>query len=529
MVVKANWENGEQYNATDQNDIAAAVNAAYVKPGTGIPITDFTSGVQVSLGKADSAVQSVDAAAISDSTTTGRGVLTAVDAAAARTALGVAYGTTSSTVAVGNDSRFSPSSTSISDATTIGKALLTSTDASTARTSLGVAYGTSGTTVAVGNDSRITGAEQSANKGTANGYASLDSGGKVPMGQLPSSLFEYKGVYNATTNTPTLADGTGDSGDVYRVTTAGSQNLGSGSISFAVGDYAIYNTAGVWEKSDTTDAVSSVGGLTGDISVANLKAAIGTGSWTQTIGDGSSSTLTVTHNLGTSDVLVSVRDSSTNVQVDCDVTVSSDDAISLAFASPPGVGEFKVTVVGGEAFVVNANVSSVFLSNEFQLKSESDATKVVVFGLSNVSSGATRTLAVPNASTTLVGTDVAQTLSGKTLSNPIVTDYVESVVAVGTVTTAHTLSLNGGTVQTATLTASTACTFTMPAATAGKSFVLMLKQAATTGNGTATFTSVKWSGGTAPTITATAAKMDILSFFADGTNWYGSATQNFTP
>ena len=108
-------------------------------------------------------------------------------------------------------------------------------------------------------------------------------------------------------------------------------------------------------------------------------------------------------------------------------------------------------------------------------------------------------------------------------------DYIEGVVAIGTVTTSNTLSLANGTVQTATLTASTACTFTMPTATAGKSFILLLKQAAATGNGTATFTSVKWSVAGAPTITATAGKMDILSFVADGTNWYGSYTQGYTP
>ena len=68
----------------------------------------------------------------------------------------------------------------------------------------------------------------------------------------------------------------------------------------------------------------------------------------------------------------------------------------------------------------------------------------------------------------------------------------------------------------------------MPTATAGKSFALYLKQAAVTGNGSATFTGVIWPAGTAPTITATAGKMDILSFVADGTNWYGSALQNFT-
>jgi hypothetical protein len=69
----------------------------------------------------------------------------------------------------------------------------------------------------------------------------------------------------------------------------------------------------------------------------------------------------------------------------------------------------------------------------------------------------------------------------------------------------------------------------MPTATAGKSFVLLLKQAASTGNGTATFTSVKFGTAGAPTITATAGKMDILTFIADGTNWYGSATQGYTP
>jgi len=115
------------------------------------------------------------------------------------------------------------------------------------------------------------------------------------------------------------------------------------------------------------------------------------------------------------------------------------------------------------------------------------------------------------------------------LINPTITDYIESVVSIGTVTSSSTISLTGGTVQTATLTASTACTFTMPIATAGKSFILLLKQAASTGNGTATFTGVKWATAGAPTITATAGKMDILTFVADGTNWYGSFTQGYTP
>jgi hypothetical protein len=144
------------------------------------------------------------------------------------------------------------------------------------------------------------------------------------------------------------------------------------------------------------------------------------------------------------------------------------------------------------------------------------------------------TLTLGDLSGVIVGTTATQTLTNKTLTtpavtNPTVTDYIESVNAIGTVTTANTLSLSSGTVLTATLTASTACTFTMPTATAGKSFVLLLKQAASTGNGTATFTGVKWSAVGAPTITATAGKMDILTFVSDGTNWYGSYVQGYTP
>ena len=138
------------------------------------------------------------------------------------------------------------------------------------------------------------------------------------------------------------------------------------------------------------------------------------------------------------------------------------------------------------------------------------------------------------ATTATAGTDYvsptgSETLTNKTLTNPSVNNYTEGVVAIGTVTTASTLSLTNGTIQTATLTASTACTFTMPTATAGKSFILLLKQAASTGNGTATFTGVKFGTAGAPTITAAAGKMDILTFVADGTNWYGSIAQGYTP
>jgi len=136
-----------------------------------------------------------------------------------------------------------------------------------------------------------------------------------------------------------------------------------------------------------------------------------------------------------------------------------------------------------------------------------------------------------NSSVTLGNTaltlgSTVTSVGNATVANVTVTNYIETLQAVGTVGATSTLSLTTGTVLTATLTASTPCTFTMPTATAGKSFILKLIQAST-GMTTATFTSVKWPGGTAPTITATASAVDILSFVSDGTNWYGTFAQAF--
>jgi hypothetical protein len=106
--------------------------------------------------------------------------------------------------------------------------------------------------------------------------------------------------------------------------------------------------------------------------------------------------------------------------------------------------------------------------------------------------------------------------------------FTEGVLAIGTVGAAYTISIAKATVLTATLTASVKTAFTMPPATAGKSFTLFLRQAAVTGGGDAEFLSVKWAG-SAPTPTTTAGRLDVFIFIADGTNWYGSTLQNFEP
>lgn len=75
----------------------------------------------------------------------------------------------------------------------------------------------------------------------------------------------YKGTWNALTNSPTLTSGVGTKGDYYVVSTAGSTNL-DGTTLWGVGDWAVFNGS-IWQKVDggdtTTVTTLTVTGLTG--------------------------------------------------------------------------------------------------------------------------------------------------------------------------------------------------------------------------------------------------------------------------
>jgi len=60
--------------------------------------------------------------------------------------------------------------------------------------------------------------------------------------------------------------------------------------------------------------------------------------------------------------------------------------------------------------------TAVLKDNSFALQDDGDVTKQLVFQLSGITTGTNRSLTVPNASTTIVGTDVTQTLTNKTIA-----------------------------------------------------------------------------------------------------------------
>jgi hypothetical protein len=329
---------------------------------------------------------------ITDATTVGRAVITAEDAAAARTAIGAEnaaakgqadgyaplnsstkidaaylpayvndvfeYATLANLPATGESNKIyvtldtgftyrwsgttyvrisdSVAVAGITDSTVVGRALVTAVDAAAARATLS--------------------AENTATKGQPNGYASLDGGGKVPVSQLPNAIMEYQGTWDAATNTPALANGTGSPGDVYRVTVAGTRF----GLDFQAGDYAIYNGS-TWEKSDSTDTVASVNGYTGTVVLAKSDVGLG------------------------------------NVDNTSDAT------------------KWSATATVSNKTLDNTTVATV-KDAHLTLQDDTDTTKQARFQLSGLTTETTRTYSLPDADATLVGTATTQTLTGKTLS-----------------------------------------------------------------------------------------------------------------
>jgi hypothetical protein len=153
----------------------------------------------------------------------------------------------------------------------------------------------------------------------------------------------YKGTWNASTNTPTLASGVGTKGDYYQVSVAGSTTL-DGISNWGVGDVAAFNGA-TWQRIE--------GGA--DLNGVNLSV-----SGTSTLSGLTASTALA---LNASKQVVSVTNTGTGNNVLSDSPTLTGN-VRLGAKTMP-------TVTGGQAQLINdclifagdANISAPYTQN----------------------------------------------------------------------------------------------------------------------------------------------------------------------
>lgn len=149
---------------------------------------------------------------------------------------------------------------------TFGLDLLDSTNSTDARNSLGlgttdsVTFGTTNST-----DLNISGDSTFSNRPTVGGV------GVALQSELSGAI--YNGLWDASTNTPTIVSSTGLIGEYYIISIAGTTTI-DGISSWSIGDQIRFNGT-VWEKIPQFDAVSSVSGKTGAVTLVSSDVGLG--------------------------------------------------------------------------------------------------------------------------------------------------------------------------------------------------------------------------------------------------------------
>lgn len=126
----------------------------------------------------------------------------------------------------------------------------------------------------------------------------------------------------------------------------GTTNGNSSWVMTTDGPITVGSTALVWTQFGAGASYTAGSGISISGGVIAVDPAVTARKYSAAIGDGSSTTLTVTHNLNTVDVVIAVRVASTNEAVIADWTANGVNTVQVTFGTAPTSGQYRVTVIG---------------------------------------------------------------------------------------------------------------------------------------------------------------------------------------
>lgn len=141
----------------------------------------------------------------------------------------------------------------------------------------------------------------------------------------------YKGTWNASTNTPTLTSGSGTKGDYYVVSVAGSTTL-DGISNWGVGDWAAYNGS-VWQRVEGGADLNGV-----NLSVSGTSTLSGLTASTALALDASKNVVSVTNTGSGNNVLQTAPTLVGDVTLSTGNVVIGTSGKGIDFSATPGTG-----------------------------------------------------------------------------------------------------------------------------------------------------------------------------------------------
>lgn len=156
------------------------------------------------------------------------------------------------------------------------------------------------------------------------------------------------GIYVCATGSWTRSTDMDTASEFLLATCFVSEGATAGNTSWTMttdGPITVGSTAIAWVQTGGGPNYSAGNGITISSGVIAVDTAVTARKASAAIGDGSSTTITFTHNLNTQDIAVSMQDASSHVGVFTDWTASTVNSVQLTFSVAPTVGQYRVTVV----------------------------------------------------------------------------------------------------------------------------------------------------------------------------------------